>query len=204
MPNHCTNMLTSTGDKTIGEIIKPYLSDDGKTIDCEKIIPMPEGIAKTHEFSTLEIISKVRTPEETAEHDAQRDALHEQNEKDYGYPSWYEWCVDNWGTKWGIYDCWTLEEVSEVNPLEAIQTISFQTAWSPPIPILIKLSQLTGQPLRLSYYDEAWMFGGVTTAEPDGSSCEELYEKPEDCPEHLMEELDVAFYLNNDEDDEDE
>lgn len=38
---------------------------------------------------------------------------------------WYEWCVSNWGTKWGDYDTQLFKDV----PDEAI--FHYQTAWGP-------------------------------------------------------------------------
>lgn len=49
----------------------------------------------------------------------------------YGYVDWYDWCVDNWGTKWNA--CNTIIHGNEV---------WFDTAWSPAIPIVKKLAEL--------------------------------------------------------------
>lgn len=38
---------------------------------------------------------------------------------------WYSWCVTNWGTKWGSYDC----DVSVDD--QGVVTVFYNTAWSP-------------------------------------------------------------------------
>jgi hypothetical protein len=43
----------------------------------------------------------------------------------YGFKTWYQWSIPNWGTKWNAYDI----EVSE-------NTVSFDTAWNSPKPVL--------------------------------------------------------------------
>lgn len=48
--------------------------------------------------------------------------------------NWYSWRCDNWGTKWDIDGC--LEHDDE-DYLE----YSFQSAWSPPVPFLEKVSK---------------------------------------------------------------
>lgn len=199
MPNHCTNLLSCTSGKTIGSIIKPYLTDDGKNIDFNKILPMPEGIEKTCGSSSIEEITKKRTPEEEEARQKENDLLQEQNEKDYGFKSWYDWSVANWDTKWNAYSCWTLEDKSVfeiINEIDKIDDIGFQTAWSPPINVIRELAKLTGESLRMSYYDEGWMFGGEYFVNADGSETDKCYDDIDDCPEHLKEELDVQYFLD--------
>jgi len=206
MPNHCTNLLSCTSGKTIGSIIKPYLTDKADSIDFNKIIPMPEGILKTLGFSTIEEITKERTPEEREAKQKEVVLLEEQNQKDYGQKNWYDWCVAVWDTKWNAYSCYSLEEDS-FGELEDLSSIGFQTAWSPPINVIRELAKLTGESLRMSYYDEGWMFGGEYLINADGSETDNCYEDIDDCPEHLKEELDVQYFLDcqaENDDDEDE
>lgn len=54
-----------------------------------------------------------------------------ENEKKYGYESWYGWACDNWGTKWNAY-----------SSIVGDNSIQFQTAWSCPFPIISKLAKL--------------------------------------------------------------
>lgn len=196
MPNHCTNNLTCTSGKLIGEIIKPYLTkgQHGYQIDFNKIVPMPEGIVKSVAYSTIENITKEQTEEEREAEKAAYKLLQEENTKTYGYPDWYEWSVNNWGTKWNAYNHWQFEDVEDV-VLEEIDQIGFQTAWSPPLPVIKELSRLTGESLRLTYYDEGWMFGGEYLVEPTGEEEDNCYDDIDDCPEELWEDLDVENFL---------
>ena len=54
----------------------------------------------------------------------------------YGAPTWYEWGIKNWGTKWNAYGYQDGEDYSKAKELR------FNTAWSAPHPILKKLSQM--------------------------------------------------------------
>jgi hypothetical protein len=51
--------------------------------------------------------------------------------RETGHPSFLGWSNEHWGTKWNAY------EIEEKSPT----CIRFQTAWSPPIPILVTLSK---------------------------------------------------------------
>lgn len=49
----------------------------------------------------------------------------------YGCATWYPWCNKHWGTKWNAYDCHREGE-----------TISFNTAWNAPHPVIEKLAEM--------------------------------------------------------------
>ena len=51
----------------------------------------------------------------------------------HGADTWYDWSCKNWGTKWNAYDCQLIKEDNE---------ITFDTAWSCPLPILDALAKL--------------------------------------------------------------
>lgn len=66
------------------------------------------------------------------------------NYKKYGHAEWYEWRVDNWGTKW---------DASRVCYDE--NTIVFETAWSSPANILVEMSKgLENDEFELQFADE--------------------------------------------------
>lgn len=209
MPNHCTNNIECTSGKDIGTILKPYLTKgkDEWFLDFDKIIPMPEGIKKLNDLLLLTEITK----EEKAEYEQLCESLRKDNKEKYGHESWYDWCVANWGTKWNSYSNWSLEGVimeegeNGYNRLEDLGSIGFQTAWDAPLPIVRKLVELTGESFRMTYYDEAWMFGGEFYCSPDGEN-NIYFEDPSEVPEEsdLYEELDCAEYLGQREEFDDE
>lgn len=56
----------------------------------------------------------------------------------YGFANWYEWSIENWGTKWNCYktkSCF----VAQGDTGEA--KIEFFTAWSAPFPVFEKMIQ---------------------------------------------------------------
>lgn len=68
-----------------------------------------------------------------------------------GYSDWYSWCVANWGTKWNAQDT-----VFKKDPTDQEATICFDTAWSPPIPVVETLSRKFP---RLSFTLRYWECG---------------------------------------------
>lgn len=67
-----------------------------------------------------------------------------QNIQKYGSPTWYDWCIENWGTKWGVtrFACNNT-------------TMIFETAWSIPENIFDKLaSEFPHDTIEVSYADE--------------------------------------------------
>lgn len=56
------------------------------------------------------------------------------NEQEYGYQTWYYWCINNWGTKWNAY---SQEHFSN----SKYNVIIFETAWSYPDKIIAELAK---------------------------------------------------------------
>lgn len=56
-----------------------------------------------------------------------------ENIKKYGHANWYTWAIENWGTKWNS-SCLEIDEEGKY--------FTFETAWDPAIPVLLKLSEL--------------------------------------------------------------
>lgn len=69
----------------------------------------------------------------------------------YGCRSWYDFCVTYWGTKWNACD---VDISSDEN------TIFFNTAWSPPLPVILALSEkVPNIPIEIDFADSD-DFGG--------------------------------------------
>jgi len=65
---------------------------------------------------------------------------------DEGRIDGYAWSIENWGTKWECYEI-TREEGKKGTNV----TYCFNTAWSPPIPVIKKMAKLFPQ-LRFSLW----------------------------------------------------
>ena len=67
----------------------------------------------------------------------------------------YEWCLENWGTKWNAIEP-TIEESDLWRTI-----IKFRTAWSPPLPVIDKLAEMFPNVcFRLEYYERGMEFCG--------------------------------------------
>lgn len=65
------------------------------------------------------------------------------NVQRYGWKDWYDWSIDNWGTKWNACH----EYIDDDN-----QVIEFETAWSMPEGVIKEICKYT--PVRVEYADE--------------------------------------------------
>jgi hypothetical protein len=131
--------------------------------DFNKIIPMPKELRIV--ASPVMIVSQKEYNKAAKELEASKDKgyilaslpLTIKMQKDYlkrfGSDNWYDWACKNWGTKWGAYDCsWNK------------QTLSFYTAWSPPMPVIEALSKMFPKAtFVLQYADEGCGFCGTAT-----------------------------------------
>ncbi len=52
----------------------------------------------------------------------------------YECPTWYEWCIKNWGTKWNSSNTMINDDEDDI-------VVDFDTAWAPPTPVLVALSK---------------------------------------------------------------
>ena len=133
------------------------------SIDFNKLIPMPDSLKITSGSDTIkgykyyrdfvgEMLSanKVKTIDDLKlcdEDENQYLNSHSEIDRDvwnlgkaafineylYGAQTWYEWSIENWGTKWNSYGYRDNIE----NWDEAIQ---FETAWAAPYPVIEKLA----------------------------------------------------------------
>lgn len=72
-------------------------------------------------------------------------------------PDWYNWRLKNWGTKWNASNA----ELDGSRDL-----IRFETAWSPPIPVILRASEMfDNTKFILSYWESGMGFCGHFVAE---------------------------------------
>ena len=159
MPNWCSNELCiSAGSATTEEIIDflkeridryrkriqivreetkmhPFQSDPSsvhrRLFDFDQLIPYPEEFAKRDRDSVT--LSREEFKEKYG------------NDTDGFNSGGYEWCVNNWGTKWDAEDVTYVPERS---------TFYFNTAWGPVKPIISALhKRFPDATLYYEYYE---------------------------------------------------
>lgn len=167
MPNHIQNKLQIVGDPArVKEIFSQICDSDG-CIDFEKIIPSPQVIKDVGEIhhgivtaveakymanvdpnpliAVLELNSRRKASVKKEDEPAFERSCKAYEETGFVY--WYDWNVDNWGTKWNAYD--------QPDERNATDTMYFQTAWSAPRPIISKLAEMFPDvEINLWYADE--------------------------------------------------
>lgn len=85
---------------------------------------------------------------------AKNDALRAANKEKHGFESWYDWNVANWGTKWDL--CEVGVDRHDANNI----TLTFDTAWSPPIEAYAVLEE-QGFVIEAFYYEPGMSFCGI-------------------------------------------
>ena len=122
---------------------------------------------------------------------AQKDLVlkEESNRAQYGYANWYDWCVNEWGTKWDVGD----EDTAHLNE-DGSLTASFNSAWAPPLQFYVVLEDL-GFEVKAMYHEGGMAFAGIYEDGDDdyydygGMSSTELVDT-------LPAELDDAFGIS--------
>ena len=133
---------------------------------CQEFVPIPEQLK-----------------ESTASFSDEYKDQNEKNIKDTGYASWYDFCVNEWGTKWDV-EAYSNEITENGHKLEC----SFDSAWSPPVAFFEKMKGL-GFVVEANYYEPGcafvgeWLDGDDFVYEIPGTSDE----VKEQIPEHLDE-----------------
>lgn len=144
MPNYVINNVTLHGTPERLKKFMDLMTTAETCFDFNMLIPMPEDLNMTEgSISDLAIrCAEARKAGKTIPMEPWAELSFEEyadlgdkyirNKAKYGFTSWYGWCNYNWGTKWNA-----------VEPhWENDNTVHFETAWSAPIPIYEKMSQM--------------------------------------------------------------
>lgn len=159
MPNYITNRLIIKADnqvvKKVLEFLKGEPNENGSPtyIDFNKIVPMPDALNIEHgnlgEIGMEYILASsdrygfsgrkyedskrrfLNMNEERKKETLELGKMYLLNIVFFGYPTWYDWRIENWGTKWNASDL-KFENGNEV---------WFTTANSSVEGLMIKLSE---------------------------------------------------------------
>ena len=163
MPNYCNNVVEIQGPQHILKTLVDH------KLDFQKIHPYPPELD----------ITAGREGADDSPEQIRLVAAEEANLKKHGYKNWYDWCVNNWGTKWnagGDNDAMQVDYDEDVNN-QGIALFQFDTAWAPPLGVLEKLMETHPElSIECRYHEPGVGFFGVWT---DGSDrCYETEQFP--------------------------
>ena len=143
MPNWCNNVVElAHEDPAMLERARDALNR-GEFLN--EFIPVPES---------LKIVAG-RVGDDSDEAQKQLEADTARNIELHGYGNWYDYCVNEWGTKWDVGGDGMTCEIENGR----IST-SFDSAWGPPIQAYEKLLDM-GFSIRAYYYEGGMCFAGV-------------------------------------------
>ena len=151
MPNWCNNTLElHHEDPAMIERAKKAFAD-GKLLN--EFVPVPESL---HIVSGC--VGAKGSPEQN-----ELEAKEEANRKEHGYATWYDFCVNEWGTKW---DCGADGDHVELEEGQDNTTLCFDSAWSPPMGVYQALMD-QGFRVRAYYYESGMCFAGIVDENGD-------------------------------------
>ena len=111
MPNWCANsVVLKHKDPTFIARARAAAEKDGL---LNEFIPVPKDLKETIAGSFGD-----------TEEQKQLEIQEAYNIKNYGYSNWYDFCVNEWGTKWDV--------TGEVQDIEDGLMLTFDSAWAPP------------------------------------------------------------------------
>lgn len=193
MPNHITNQVTFLGSTERIKELRAKCKGTDSPFSFQAFNPMPTELIGT--TSPAKIVTEQELQEwkdklakgELSEWEKDYRPITESEQFElkikYGYDNWYDWHLQNWGTKW---DCYSHIEVDEGE-------VHFDTAWSTPLRALLVLSRMFDDiTIEVKYADED--FGSnVGTYTLQGGNITDIYQ-----PEYSKESVRLAMDILGD------
>lgn len=163
MADYCENVLFVQGCKEELERFKEFAHEGYSPLSENRFIPYPEKYRVLDEQigPILKLLSSGITVQTL------RNIV-----KKGGFNSGgYEWCCENWGTKWGLLDV----RIGAESDNEVIY--EFCTAWTPALPVIKKMGEMFPELKFVNHYhDEWWRFKGTFSME-NGRCVEDSFDE---------------------------
>jgi hypothetical protein len=191
MPNWCESILVIKGEENLLKAFAMFAKTgktkkELMLLDAQRFIPRPESLDITSGTSTDHGIAVIQAEEHGNWKEIDRMLTFEwakgwtrkkmithlkkknangmkegrmalDNIKKYGCPTWYDWNCKNWGTKWNFRDV----TVSRPDFHEGELGYTFSTAWSPPLPVIAKMSEMFPDlEFTIEYREEGLFYEG--------------------------------------------
>jgi hypothetical protein len=141
MPNWCNNTLTLEHENPAMVARAKAAFLNGRLLD--EFIPVPTDL-KIVAGCVGDPVEQAKLVEQT-----------ELNQVTHGYGNWYDYCVNEWGTKWDVGG-----DDGVLNDIEGGIIVSFDSAWAPPTNAYEKLLE-QGFKILAMYYEPGMAFAGV-------------------------------------------
>lgn len=166
MPNWCEHDLTVEGKTEEVERFQKFAKSKDSILDQNKFIPYPKEFEDSAELKAYNeeeecLIKKYGSinAEEVKEwrfkHPRPNDGFNSGG---------YDWCINHWGTKWGI----VRPEIDSTDTYKGVTTIeyTFECAWSPCLPIIKKMGEMFPMlTFDLRYFEQGMGFNGMYRVE---------------------------------------
>ena len=144
MPNWCNNYLVlEHEDPAMIERAKTAFAD-GRLLD--EFCPVPKS---------LHVVAG-RVGDDADPKQIELEAQEAANIATHGYANWYDYCVNEWGTKWDVGG--EGDQASQDSPTDL--RMNFDSAWAPPIAAMEKFQDL-GFKVKLVYWESGMCFCGL-------------------------------------------
>jgi hypothetical protein len=149
MPNHVEQDLWVTGNTETLKEFMAFAKDGDKLLSADKFIPYPKEY-KDKDEEGERLRAECAASNDWTKYTGYRDGFNSGG---------YEWCVQNWGTKWGIYDAQLLLE--RFSKKSGKLKYTCQSAWSPAIPVIEAMSKkFPTLKFQMKYYEQGMQFRG--------------------------------------------
>ena len=147
MPNWCNNVVELAHEDP--QMIARARDAFNRGELLQEFCPVPEDLK-----IVAGMVGEKGSPEQE-----DLEAKEKINEERYGYSNWYDYCVNEWGTKWDVGGDSAWGDPAEIQE-DGRLTLSFDSAWAPPTAAYDKLLDL-GFSVRGYYYESGMCFCGV-------------------------------------------
>lgn len=143
MPNWCNNavVISHTDPEKLEALA--LAAREGRF--CDFICPVPEDLKNT----TAGFLGD-------GEEQRALELKEQANVAAYGYKNWYDFCVNEWGTKWDF----EAYEAEDATVKSGVLEFGFDSAWAPPLGIYERLVE-QGYAVKAFYSEPGMAFCGV-------------------------------------------
>ena len=155
MPNWCVNQVDISGDETEVAKLVAFVKSDENSFTFENIVPPPATPMYSSDCTHNKYVcgcESVAQPDPENEGkfmwviDGKKVEYHGKcpthNEHSFSnHPdNWYNWNINNWGTKWSAGEVWN-DRIDDDGKVDGHTSYNFDTAWSPAEPVVAALAE---------------------------------------------------------------